>query len=112
VPDPDPNESAATLHQTLLEVLKQLNRAEVEEPEGEGLETHELLTLLKKGPLPALVPTDLDHALDTLVVNRLAAVADAEVYAWDRGRTMGRRFLLTVAGKEYLLSQLEKVGRV
>ena len=105
-------EPAARLHEHLLEVLKQLNRAETEEPEGEGLESNEILVLLRKGPLPMLTEVDFGQALSTLVANRMADVVDSERYAWDRGRVLGRRYTLTLAGKEYLIDQLRKTGRV
>jgi len=109
----DPAEgSAAVLHGTLLEVLKQLNRAEIEEQPGEGLESTEILTLIRKGPLPMLTDTDFERALETLVRNRMADTVDAPQYAWDRGRVLGRRFVLTLMGKQYLLEQLQKTGRV
>ena len=112
MPDEAAEKSAAALHVTLLEVLKQLNRAELEEEPGEGLETAEILTLLRRGPIPGLTDTDLERALTTLVENRMAQVLDAEQYAWDRGRILGRRYALTLGGKAYLLDQLQKVGRV
>ena len=109
----DPSQdSAAARHVALLEVLKQLNRAEVEEQAGEGLESTEILVLLRKGPLPMLTDADFERALGTLVANRMAEVLDSPQYAWDRGRVLGRRFALTRSGKVYLLEQLQKTGRV
>ena len=108
-PDPD---SAAFLHGTLLEVLKQLNRAEVESAPGEGLESAELRQLLRKGPLPMLTDAEFERALATLVANRMTQVVDDPQYAWDRGRVLGRRYALTLSGKEYLLQQLQRTGRV
>jgi hypothetical protein len=105
-------ERAVELHRTLLETLKQLNRAEREEAEGEGLETDELLFLLRKGPSPMLSEAELQHAIETLVANRMATALDDPQYAWDRGRIMGRRYVITATGKEYLVGQLDKVGRV
>jgi hypothetical protein len=112
MPDEAADESATALHLALLEVLKQLNRAELEEEAGEGLEETELLTLLRKGPMPSLASADLDRALATLVANGMAQVLDSQQYAWDRGRTLGRRFTVTLAGKQYLIGQLQKTGRV
>ncbi|MGP8072035.1 MAG: hypothetical protein ACLPZM_02770 [Thermoplasmata archaeon] len=105
-------DSAAFLHGAILEVLKQLNRAEAEEDSGEGLESSEILVLLRKGPLPMLTDTDFERALSTLVANQMAEVLDSPQYAWDRGRILGRRYALTRTGKVYLLEQLAKTGRV
>lgn len=110
--DDDAEESAVALHRTLLETLKQLNRAEVEEAEGEGLEPPEILFLLRKGPSPMLTEAELQQAIETLVANRMADPVDDPQYAWDRGRIMGRRYTITAAGKEYLVGQLDKTGRV
>ncbi|HTS33794.1 MAG TPA: hypothetical protein VMI55_07675 [Thermoplasmata archaeon] len=112
MPDDVAEEHAVALHTILVETLKQLNRAEREEAEGEGLEPSEILFLLRKGPIPMLSEAELQHAIETLVANRMADAADDRQYAWDRGRQMGRHYTITAAGKEYLLGQLEKTGRV
>ncbi len=104
--------NALALRTTLVETLKQLNRAEREEEDGEGLEASEILFLLRKGPIPALSEAELQHAIETLVANRMADPLDDPQYAWDRGRVLGRRYTITATGKEYLLGQLEKTGRV
>jgi hypothetical protein len=112
MPNGPAEDSASALHGTLLEVLKQLNRAEIEEEEGEGLETNEILVLLRKGPLPMLTDTDFERALTTLLANQMTEVLDSEKYAWDRGRVLGRRYALTRTGKNYLLDQLKETGRI
>jgi hypothetical protein len=112
MPDLTPEDSAARLHGTLVEILKQLNRAEIEEPEGEGLEAPEILVRLRKGPVPMLVDADFDRALTTLVANELAGVVEAPQYAWDRERTLGKRYTLSPSGKQYLLDQLQKSSRI
>lgn len=106
------DEAAARLHVLLLEVLKQLNKAEEEEPAGEGLEGNEILVLLRKRGFPMLSDVDFDRALGTLVENRMVTVLDTELYAWDRGRMIGRRYALSNSGKNYLLEELQKTGRV
>ena len=105
--------NAEALRTTLLETLKQLNRAEVEEDqEREGLEPAEVLVLLRRGPIPQLPEAELENALETLLANRMIEVLDDPQYAWDRGRIVGRRFTITTTGKEYLIGQLEKTGRI
>jgi len=37
---------------------------------------------------------------------------DDREFAWDRGRTVGRRFALALPGKEYLLNRVETAGRI
>ena len=105
-------ELSLEFHETLLETLKLLNRAEEEEEAGEGLEPAELLFLLRKGPSPNLGEADLLRALETLLANRMVDPKDDPEYAWDRGRILGRRFTINTAGKTYLLAQIEKTGRI
>jgi hypothetical protein len=107
-----PAERAAETHRALVEALKQLNRADVEQPAGEGLEQQEILLLLRRGPCPGLTDGDLGQILDTLLANGLAERIDTEAYAWDRGRVLGPRYGVTFRGKEYLMRQLEHAGRI
>ncbi len=106
------DEKAATFRRDLLEILKQLNRSEEEETEVPGVETSELLLHLKRGPCPDLTEADLETQIGTLLANRMACEIDDTRYAWDRGRTVGRRFALTTEGKEFLLQNLERSGRI
>ncbi len=106
------DERAASFRRDLLEILKQLNRGEEEETEVPGVETEELLLHLKRGPCPDLTETDLETQLGTLLANRMAREIDDPKYAWDRGRTVGRRYALTAEGKEFLLQNLERSGRI
>ena len=108
-----PQDHALALRSELLEVLKQLNRAEMEE-EGEvvGVEPEELRHSLARGPLPSVSAEDVGTALQVLIGNGLARELDDPEYAWDRGRVVGTRFAITTAGKEYLLRQIERVGRI
>ncbi len=99
-------------HFALVEVLKQLNRAEAEETGGDGLELGELLYLLQRGSVPTASPEAIDRTLATLVENRMAAALDDPRYAWDRGRIVGRRYAITVEGKAFLAGQLERSGRI
>jgi hypothetical protein len=108
----DADQAAADLHMLLIEVLKQLNQAEAEEPQGEGLEPGEIALRIRKGPVPTASVEECHRACGTLVENRMAEVVEAGQYAWDRGRTLGRRYVLTSAGKTYLLQQLERTGRI
>jgi hypothetical protein len=110
--DVAPEVAALELHQALVEALKQLNRAELESEEGEGLEPTELLLLLRKGACPLLSERELERAVETLVANRLAETTEDPRYAWDRGRLLGRRYTITTEGKEFLLRQIERPGRV
>jgi len=108
-----PQESALELRTELVEVLKQLNRAEME-GEGEviGLESEELRHFLARGPLPTLSDGELGQALRVLVGNGFARMLDDPEYAWNRGRIVGERFTITSAGKEFLVRQIQRIGRV
>jgi len=107
-----PAESATELREEMVEVLRQLNRAEMEEPDGEGLELHELHHFLTQGAYPHLSPDEVAQAASVLVANGLARVRGDPEYAWDRGRVLGHRFLITTEGKRYLVERLATVNRV
>jgi hypothetical protein len=108
-----PQEDAMELRTELLEVLKQLNRSEMEE-EGEvvGLESEELRHFLARGPLPAVTSTQLGTALRVLIGNGLARELDDPEYAWNRGRVVSERFAITTEGKQFLLRHIQRVGRI
>ena len=95
-----------------MEVLKTLNWGEAEFPSQGGVEPSEILTRLQKGPCPSLTSEALDEAIATLVLNRMAESREDSEYAWDRGRNVGRRYTLTFLGKQYLLRQLQRNGRI
>ncbi|MGP8078257.1 MAG: hypothetical protein ACLQD8_01190 [Thermoplasmata archaeon] len=108
-----PQENATELRAELVEVLKQLNRAEMEE-EGEvvGLETDELRHFLARGPIPTMNADEVGRALRVLIGNGLARELDDPEYAWNRGRVVAERFTITTQGKEFLLRQIQRIGRV
>jgi hypothetical protein len=96
----------------MLELLKLLNRAEMEQRDVDGYELSELHYFLVRGPCPLISEEEVAKALGVLTGNRLAAeLADPE-YAWERGRVVGRRFAITTEGKAFLLRQLERTGRI
>jgi hypothetical protein len=107
-----PAETATELREEMVEVLRQLNRAEMEEPDGEGLELHELHHFLTHGPYPHLGPEEVERATTVLVANGLAEQRGDPEYAWDRGRVLGARYLITTEGKRFLLARLATVNRV
>ena len=110
--DSSDREAALELREELAEILRQLNRAEMEEPEGEGLELPALYHVLARTGRPGLSPGEVERAVQVLVGNGYAAVRDDERYSWDRGRTIGTRFSITTAGKSYLLERLARTNRV
>lgn len=110
--DETPREAAAELRDEILEILRQLNRAEMEEPEGEGLELEELHHLLARQKYPQLTPSDVARAVDVLVGNGYAQLRDDPEYAWDRGRVVGTRCTITTEGKAFLMERLGRTNRV
>lgn len=105
-------ERAIELGSVILEILRLLNKSEAEASTVQGLERGELLSLLRRGPHPELTGDELDRALATLLGNRMVSELDDAEFAWDRGRTVGRRFALALPGKEYLLAKVERAGRI
>lgn len=100
------------LRHEMVEILKTLNWGEEEAPGLRGIETSEILVRLKRGPCPMITQALLSEAIETLVANRMATATDQIEYAWERGRVVGLRYTLTVQGKQYLISQLQREGRI
>ena len=105
-------EAAADLRESLTEILRQLNRAEMEEPEGEGLELSELHHFLVRAGRRDLSQRDVERAVAVLVGNGFVCRRTDEEYAWDRARTIGTRFTITTEGKSFLIERLRRTGRI
>lgn len=107
-----PAEAARELRDEMLEILKQLNRDEMEDEEDPGLEYSELRHLLARGPLPQITDDQLERGLSILAGNGYIRELRESRWAWSRGRTVADRWEITTSGKAFLASALEKVGRV
>jgi hypothetical protein len=107
-----PVEAARELREELLEILKQLNRDEMEAEETPGVEPGELRHLLARGPLPQVTDEQVRRALETLIGNGYVRELTDPRWAWSRGRTVAERFTITTEGKAFLARALEKVGRI
>lgn len=107
-----PQEAAADLKDELLEILRQLNRIEMEASDVDGLEVGELHHVLNHGAYPQISASEVEEAVAVLVGNHLAReLADTE-YAWDRGRVVGNRYAITAEGKAFLVESLQRTNRV
>jgi hypothetical protein len=107
-----PGEAAFELGEELVEVLKQLNRSEMEAGLESGLEVEELRHLLGRGPLPQVTAPDVERAVAVLVGNGYARCLDTPEYSWERGRFVSVRYAITSEGKSFLVARLHKTGRV
>lgn len=107
-----PDEAAQGLRRALVEVLRQLNRDEMEEPEVPGLELDELRQILARRAFPLITRRETRRAVQVLVGNGYARELTEPRYAWTRGRVVGPRFTITTEGKSFLLQATERVGRV
>jgi len=105
-------EAAAELKLTMLELLRQLNRSEMERQDVAGVELEELRFLLSRARLPQLTLEEAKRAMEVLVANGYARELTDPEYAWSRGRTVRERFTITTEGKEFLLHEIERTGRV
>jgi len=105
-------ESAFELRDELVEILKQLNRVEMEETKVEGLEIGELRRILARGSYPSVTTPEVVTALTVLVGNGMARQHTDLEYAWDRGRVVGERYSITTEGKAYLIETLRRTNRV
>jgi len=107
-----PEEAAIGLHRTLVEMLRQLNRDEMEEPEVPGLEAEELRMILARRAFPLITPNETHQAIQVLVGNGFARELTEPRYAWTRGRVVNHRYTITTQGKGYLLRAIQRPGRV
>lgn len=107
-----PAEVANALGEELLAVLRQLNWAEMESIDADGLEVDELRRALARRAFPNLTSPDVERAVGVLVGNGFARRRDDPEYAWDRGRVLGTRYAITTEGKAFLLSRLGRPDRV
>jgi len=105
-------ESATELHSELIEILRQLNRAQMEETQVEGLEVGELRRIMMRGEYPHITTPQVSTAVEVLVGNGMAQQLTDVEYAWDRGRVVGERYTITTTGKAYLLETLRRTNRV
>jgi predicted AAA+ superfamily ATPase len=107
-----PEEAAHGLRRALVEILRQLNRDEMEEPEVPGLEVDELREILARRAFPLITRGETRQAVEVLVRNGFASELTEPRYAWTRGRVVRDRFTITTPGKAFLLEATERVGRI
>jgi hypothetical protein len=107
-----PEEAALGLRKALVEVLRQLNRDEMEEPEVPGLEVDELRELLTRRSFPLITREETHRAVQVLVGNGYAQELREPRYAWTRGRMVRDRFTITTHGKAFLLQATQRAGRI
>lgn len=105
-------DAAKDLRHALVEILRQLNRDEMQEPEVPGLELEEVRELLARGPFPMISKAETHQAIEVLLRNGLARELTDARYAWTRGRMVSHRFTITTPGKGFLLRSIQRVGRV
>jgi len=107
-----PQEEALELKEVMLEVLRQLNRAEEERADVVGLEPEEIRYLISRSHLPRISIEEVRRAIAVLLGNGFVRELTDTEYAWTRGRPVGDRFTLTTLGKEFLIREIERTGRI
>jgi len=107
-----PEDAAQGLRRALVEVLKHLNRDEMEEPEVPGLEMDELRQILARSSFPLITKGETQQAVQVLVANGYARELTDARFAWTRGRFVSNRYTITTPGKAFLLEAIERVGRI
>ena len=112
MPSDDPHESAWAFHETMLEILRRLNQAAERRAEVDGMEHVELERSLRQFWAFHAGENNLDSALALLRENGLVELDAHPMFAWDRGRVVGSRLVITSLGKAYLLRQIEENGRI
>lgn len=108
----DPFDQARAFHELLVEVLRRLNQSYERAGSVEGLELLELDRALSDFWGRRAGEVDLRGAVDLLLENGMVRAEDDPVFAWDRRRTLGRRYLITALGKSFLLRQLLDEERI
>ncbi len=107
-----PEEASHRLHDELLELLRLLNRDEEEETQVVGLEPEELRVQLERAGQPGITIDQVRTGLSVLVANGYVEQRTDQEYAWNRGRTVGERYVISTEGKSYLLREIGRVGRI
>jgi len=107
-----PREMAWTFHETILQILRNLNQAAERRSEVEGLELMELERSMARFWTVEMKEQQVQAALTVLMENRLVQEESAPVYAWDRQRMVGDRFRITAEGKAYLFRQIDEKDRI
>jgi hypothetical protein len=107
-----PAEAARELREEMIEVLKLLNRAEEEHRDVDGYELDELRDLMARAKHPHVTLPDVERSLGVLMGNGFARQLSDSEYAWERGRVIGPRYVITTEGKTFLVKQLVRVDRI
>jgi hypothetical protein len=112
VADEPEQELLGEFHEAILDILKVLNRSEVEDEAAPGLELEEIGQKLHARW--GFSPDDprIVAAVHVLMDHQLARRELAAQYAWTRGRILGERYSITTAGKSYLLKWIQQPGRI
>lgn len=100
------------MHETVLEVLRRLNQAAERRSEVDGMELIELEQRLRDFWAFRSGETNLNRALRLLLDHGLVAQNDRPQYAWDRGRILRERYMITTRGKAFLVRQIDQTGRI
>ena len=107
-----PEEAAWSFHETLLEILKHLNQVAERHTGVDGLELLELERSMARFWTVGIPEAGVRDALRVLQENRMVALEQEPVYAWDRQRVLGNRYRITPDGKAYLLRQVQVTERI
>ncbi len=100
---------------TLVAILKQLNQA-MSQNEGkveeQALELPEIEQRLQDFWAVSQGAIKVSLALGLLLRNGLVGVQDRSGYSWQRQRAARQRFVITAAGKKFLVDALETSDRI
>ncbi len=95
----------------LIEILRHLNRDEMQQPDVPGLEEEEVRSILERS-FPRISKEETHRALQVLTGNGLAQELTEPRYAWTRARMVHHRYTITTPGKAFLLRSVQRIGRV
>lgn len=103
------------VRETFFAILRQLNKADVENTPDSPEQSLELVELERRlADFPALLTGEvrLPVALGLLLTNGYVAAAQDQEYSWGRGRNVERRYRITPEGKQFLVENLVESDRV
>ncbi len=113
VREESPEALAWAFHETLLEVLRRLNRAAERRDGIEGMEYVEIERSMRDfWTIRSGEENHLERAVVLLVENGLVGQDEEPKYAWDRRRVLGERYNITALGKSYLLRAISDSERI
>ena len=114
VPEKGPDSEVWPLHETLVELLRRLNRMSEHVESVDGMELREIERSMYHFWVTRTHEVDLHRALalGLLLRNGLVQVMAPGDYSWQRQRSTRHGYQITAEGKKFLVSAIETSDRI